>query len=296
MAHETTDPAARGAQTGDARRLWLGQAVSFAERATRELFRNKAVLFWSVAFPVGFYLLTITVFVDTSEIPGAILPYVKAGTAVGYGMFGAIVACLNAFGQQLAADLEDERYRLYRSLPLAPSADLVGRMVAGLALSFVALGAALVAAALTGATFSIRAITSLPVVVLAVVTFGVFWMAVAVLVAAVVRDTRYAAILTVSGALAAYFLTGYNGGDPSAFQGPDYLLNWLPNTLATRLVTHHLVVLPGDPGATGGAAAGSLPVPGDAFGLAVLGLYALGSLVVGAAVMRRGIYGRGVLP
>lgn len=294
MSYETDEQGVHSTGGVTGRRLWLGQVTSFAERSVRELFRNRTVLFWSVAFPVGFYLLTITVFVDTSTIPDAVLPYVKAGTAVSYGMFGAIIASLNAFGQQLAADIEDGRYRLYRSLPVAPGADLAGRMVAGLALSFVALLAAGVAAVLTGGAFAIRSVISLPVVVLAVVTFAVFWMAVAVLVAALVRDARYAGIVTVSGALAAYFLTGFNGGDPSAFQGPEILLNWLPNTLATRLVAHHVVVLPGDTGVA--TAGGSLPIPGDAFGLAVLGLYALGSLAVGVAAMRRGVYATEVVP
>ena len=272
---------------------WFDQAAAFARRSVRELFRNKTVLFWSVAFPVGFYLLTITVFVDTTAIPAEAMPYVKAGTAVSYGIFGAIIACLNAFGQQLAADLEAERYRLYRSLPIGPGADMAGRMVAGFAFAVVALLAAIAVAAATGAAFSLRSLASLPVIALALVTFAVFWMVAAVVVAAVVRETRYASIITVSVALAAYFLTGYNGGDPSVFQGPDVLLNWLPNTLASRLVSHHVVVPPAD--LAGGAAGGSLPVPGDAFGLAVLGLWALGSLLVGVAVMRRGIYKRGVV-
>ena len=274
---------------------WRAQALAFARRSVRELFRNRPVLFWSVAFPVGFYLLTITVFVDTSAVPADAVPYVKAGTAVSYGMFGAIIASLNAFGQQLAVDLERDRYRLYRSLPLAPSADLAGRMVAGVALAALALVAALGTAILTGATFSLRAATSLPVIAVAFVTFAVVWMVAAVLIATVVRESRYASIITVSIALAAYFLTGYNGGDPAAFQGPHVLLNWLPNTLASRLVTHHLVVVPGDLAAAG-ATGSSLPVPGDAFGLAVLGGTALVSLVVGVAVLRRGIYKQGVAP
>lgn len=293
MALDTNYEPGTPGGTGVGAGRYLAQAASFAERSVRELFRNRAVLFWSLVFPVGFYLLTITVFVDTTEIPSTVLPYVKAATAVGYGMFGAIVACLNAFGQQLAADLDDGRYRLYRSLPISPAADLVGRMVAGFVLSLAALVVAIGVAALTGGTFAVRSLTSIPIVVLAVLTFAIFWMVVAVIVATAVSDTRYAGIVTVSLALAAYFLTGYNGGDPSVFHGPDVLLNWLPNTLATRLVTHHLVVFQGEAGAD---VAASLPVPGDVFGLGVLGLYAIGSLLVGIAVMRRSLYGLEVLP
>jgi ABC-2 type transport system permease protein len=63
-----------------------------------------------VAFPVAFYLLTITVFIDTGTVPDTVVPYQKAGVAVSYGMFGAIAASLNSFGQQLAADFEADRY------------------------------------------------------------------------------------------------------------------------------------------------------------------------------------------
>lgn len=269
------------------RRVWTGQARSFAERYARELFRNKVVLFWSVAFPVAFYLLTITVFIDTGPVPEPILPYQKAGVAVSYGMFGAIVASLNSFGQQLAADFEADRYMQYRSLPLAPSADLAGRTVAGLVLSVVSLVAVLAVAVPTGASFTLRAASSIPVVVLAVLAFALLWMMLAVVVATLVRDTRYASVVTISIALGAYFLTGYNGTDPGAFAGPDWLLNLLPFTLATRLVSHHLVVFPD-------SAVGStslLEVPGLAFSLGVLVATTVAALAVGLLVMRHAVYG-----
>lgn len=268
---------------------WLRQARAFAERYGRELFRNKAVLFWSVAFPVAFYLLTITVFVDTSTIPESVLPYVKAGTAVSYGMFGAVIASLNSFGQQLAADFEAERYMQYRSLPLAPSADLAGRMAAGTVLSIVAFAAVVAVALVTGAEFGLRGPVSVPLVVVAVVSFALVWMTLAVLVATLVKDTRYASIITISIALGSYFLTGYNGTDPSAFQGPDTLLTWLPNTAATRLVSHHLVVPPTDLAGQ----AGTLSVPDAVFGFAQLTVYGVLAAGLGVLLMRRVVY-RGV--
>jgi ABC-2 type transport system permease protein len=267
-------------------RGWLRQARAFAQRYVRELFRNRAVLFWSVGFPVAFYLLTITVFIDTSAIPGAALPYVKAGTAVGYGMFGAIIASLNSFGQQLAADFEADRYMQYRSLPLAPSADLAGRMAAGVALSAVAFLAVLVAAIGTGAEFGLRSALSVPLVLVAFLTFTLVWMALAVLVAVVVEDTRYASIITISVALGSYFLTGFNGTDPGSFQGPTALLHWLPNTAATRQVSEHIVVPPAS--LADGAGALGVPDPGVAF--AQLVLYGVGAAVAALVLMRTVVY------
>lgn len=279
-----------GTDDGPIRR-WLKQCRAFAERSALELFRSKTVLFWAIAFPAGFYLLTIAVFIPTSEVPGEVLPYVKAGTAVTYGTFGAIIAGLNAFGQQFAMDFEDDRYGLYRSLPVEPMADLVGRMAAGVALALVAVVAVMGVAVLTGAAYDLRSVASLPTVLLAIVALAVVWMVVAVLVTTAVRDTRYAAVITVSIALAAYFLTGFNGGDPSAFQGPDWLLNWLPNSLPTRLVAEHVVVVPASLQQPGGLAA-----PGTAWGLGVLTVYTAVALAVAAIVMRAVVYRRGVLP
>ena len=281
----TADPSHGGAG------VWRDQMLAFVIRYARELFRNKTVLFWTIAFPVGFYLLTITVFVDQQSIPAEILPYVKAGTAVTYGTFGAIIASLNSFGQQLAMDFEDRRYQLFRSLPIAPSADLAGRMIAGTALSLVAFGAVLAVAALTGGNFTIASPASLPIVLLAMVAFSVFWMVVAVLVTTAVKDARYASIVTVSMAMALYFLTGYNGGNPSAFQGPEALLNWLPNTLPTRLIADQIAAVP-----AAFARSSALAPPDPVVGTGVLLAYAAVALVVGLAVVRRVVYQRGVLP
>lgn len=285
METDTQTPSRAGASR---RQVWVGQARAFAERYARELFRNKVVLFWSVAFPVAFYLLTITVFIDTSTVPETVVPYQKAGVAVSYGMFGAIVASLNSFGQQLAADFEADRYMQYRSLPLAPSADLAGRALAGLALSVVAFVAVLAVAVPTGAAFSLRSAASVPVVALAVVTFAVLWMMLAVVVATLVRDARYASVVTISIALGAYFLTGYNGTDPGAFAGPDWLLNWLPFTLATRLVSHHIVVFP-DAGVRGSGSL--LSVPSLSFGVGLLVATTVAAVAVGLLVMRHAVYG-----
>jgi ABC-2 type transport system permease protein len=286
-AHSTARPAVGRGGLG----AWRNQVLAFAIRYARELFRNKTVLFWTIAFPVGFYLLTITVFVDTQSIPADVLPYVKSGTAVTYGTFGAIIASLNSFGQQLAMDFEDDRYQLYRSLPIAPSADLAGRMIAGIVLSFVAFAIVVAAAVGTGGTFSLASAASIPLAVVAMLAFAIFWMVVAVLVTTAVRDARYASIVTVSMALALYFLTGYNGGSPDVFQGPDVVLNWLPNTLPTRLIGGEIAAPPAGLGRET-ALASPDPVIGT---LTLLG-YAVLALIVGLAVMRRIVYQRGLLP
>jgi ABC-2 type transport system permease protein len=262
---------------------WLGQARAFAGRYLRELFRNPAVLFWTLGFPVAFYVLTIELFIDFSTIPAAAEGLVKGQTAVSYGMFGAIVASLNSFGEQLAADFENDRYLGYRSLPVAPGADLAGRMAAGLALSVAAFGVVLAASTVTGASYALAGLLSAPVALVALVSFAVVWMSLAVCLASAVRDSRYASIITVSVALGSYFLTGFNGTSPDFFTGPEALLTWLPNTAPTRLVAHHVVAPV--------AGAEGLAVPGPLFGVVQVSLYGAVAAAVAWLVMRRSAYG-----
>ena len=266
--------------------VWLRQSRAFAIRYARELFRSKAVLFWTIAFPVGFYLLTITVTIP-AEAMGGNEGAVKASVAISYGMFGAIVAALNSFCEQLGSDLAADRYQQFRSLSVAPTADLAGRLSAGLSLVFAAFLAVFPVALLTGATFSIASAATPVVVALALVTFGSFWMVVAIGVSVTVRNERYASIITVSLALIAYMLTGFNGTDTTTYHGPDWLLNVLPHTLATRLISAQLVADSG--GMTPPA------VPGTAVGLGLLAVTAIAALAVGTGVVRRVLYNQTVV-
>ncbi|SDR28512.1 ABC transporter permease [Natronobacterium texcoconense] len=286
VAHSPTPTSARGVTL----ERWIAQTRAFVARYARELFRDKGVLFWTLGFPVGFYLLTITVFVPEG-VPAEIEPYVLGVVAISYGMFGAIIASLNSFSEQLGADIEADRYVQFRALPLSPTADLAGRMIAGTVLSLVALAAVLPVGVATGARFELQTIGSPLVVLVAVAAFAVVWMAVAVLVSVAVRNSRYASIITVSLALVAFMLSGYNGTDPSVFHGPDALLNLLPHTLATRLVADHLVAI-------GGTDAGIAPPdpPATGLGVALLVAYAVAALAVAVAVTRRSLYKREVMP
>ncbi|MFC7081173.1 ABC transporter permease [Halorussus caseinilyticus] len=220
--------------------LWNRQVGAFVRRYLREVVRDRTVLFWSLGFPTVFYLLTITTFIQMSQIPDELHAAVKATTALSYGVFGSVVVCLNAFGQQLVTDIEDERYTEFRSLPLSPSADFVGRLVAGLLFAFVAFLFVVAVSVATGAGYVLRGPESILVVALAFVLMAVVWMVIALLIVLTVGNARYANIISLSVALASYFGTGFNGTDVTSFAGSDWLLNALPNTLATRLMTYHL--------------------------------------------------------
>ena len=266
--------------------LWSRQAGAFVRRQLREMFRNKTVLFWSLGFPAVFYLLTITAFVPMSEIPADIRGGVKATTAIGYGVFGSVIVCLNAFGQQLVTDIVDERYTEFRSLPLSPSADLVGRLASGVVFALAAFLFVIAVSVATGAEYTLRGVESIPIVFGAFVLSAVVWMVIALLIVLVVQNARFANIISLSLALASYFGTGFNGTDVTSFTGSDWLLNVLPNTLATRVVTYHLADI-------GSWEPSGLAPPDPPSSLAYLGLlaaYGIVFAIVGIVVTNKVIY------
>ncbi|MFB6073567.1 MAG: ABC transporter permease [Haloarculaceae archaeon] len=287
MASDTATSTVEQSPPGS-RRYWLRQASAFTRRYLRELLRNRVVLFWSVAFPAGFYLLTITVFIDTSQIPADAMSIVKASTAVSYGAFGAVVVCLNAFGQQLVDDVEADRYRQFRALPISPSADFLGRAAAGLLFAVGAVVAVGVVGLATGAEFALRSLSSVPILLVAFVGFALLWMALAVAVVVVVRDARYANVVTIAVAIVSYMLTGFNGSNPGSFAADPAWLNVLPNTLATRLMIYHTVDIAPD-----GASMSPPPVPSDPMHLALLAAYGLLAVAAGTLLTRRFLHGRG---
>ncbi|WP_121821908.1 ABC transporter permease [Halostella salina] len=270
---------------------WLRQMRAFTERYLRVLARNRIVLFWSVGFPVAFYLLTVELFLDLSGVDPGVVAVTKAVTAISYGVFGAVVVCLSAFATHLVEDIDAGRYDQFRSLPLSPSADLCGRLLAGYLFALLSLGAVLVVGVATGAAFTLRSALSVPVLLAVFAGFAVTWMTLAVVVAVLVQDENYANIVAVSVAVISYFVTGYNGTQVATFAGDPALLNLLPNTLAARVITYHLVDV------ADWTQAGLAPpaMPSGPAALAVLAVYGAVTLLTGVAVVRAAVYDRGVV-
>ena len=269
--------------------VWLAQTRAFAVSTLRELFRNRATVFWSVTFPAGFYLLTITLFVDTSTIPAGQVGLVKAVTAIGYGMFGALLVCLNAFSGRLIDDLDDGRYGQFRALPIAPTADLLGRMLAGALFVVVSFAVVIGVSVLTGAEYALRTPWSPLVVGVAFLAFAAIGMVVAVFLAIAVPDAKYANIIAMSVVMLSYFLTGYNGTLSGMFAADPALLNLLPNTLGTRIVAYHLL----DASTWAGSSLAPPAAPAGVGHLALLAGYAALALLAGGVGMSRLVYDRG---
>ena len=265
------------------RRLWVRQAAAFAERFIRELSRSWIGLFWSFGFPVMWYLLTIYLgLAPTAAGPPGRL---KAVLGISFGVFGAFTVTLVGFSGDLAVDIEAKRYRKFRSLPLRPSADLAGRFLAGLVLGLAAAVAMIVVATLDGATYVLPGLTGLVVSAAALTFFCLIGMVAGLAVTIVITDPRHASTVATGLLLAVFFVTGYNGMVPSIFPLPSWWLNYLPNSLAARLVVHQLVAL--DWSAAGLSPPGT---PSDPGFIVLLGGYAIVFGTLAVVLVRAAIY------
>lgn len=264
---------------------WVGQTRAFASRQFRETMRSKVALFWSFAFPVIWYFLTV----HLNAIPGARAidgPNMKAILGISFGIFGAFTVTLVGFTGSLTADIEAKRYRKYRTLPLPPSADLAGRFTSGASLGIIAWVITVTAAVLDGASYQLNGLRSVPLIALAVVSFCLIGMTAGLLVALVVPRADHATTAATGIVVVWFFVTGYNGTVPHVFPASGELLNVVPNALATRFVINQLVdvnwvnttLVPPS-------------MPGDLGSITLLVGYAIGLTGISVGVIHWRVYG-----
>ncbi|MEZ3144192.1 ABC transporter permease [Halobaculum sp. MBLA0143] len=272
----TASNAAETAHEGAGLSAWLDQVGAFAYRTTRDVSRSWTVLGVAVGLPPVMYLLLTA----TREFP----PTQKGLFAVGIAVLGATIASLTVFGSQLAVDADDRRFHAYRSMAVSPSADVVGRMLAGVGVAAVSLLVGLLVGVATGAPIGVAG------VVPAVTAFGGFvgvsvvFASLAVPVVVAANDEQYAQFALSLIAVFAFMLTGYNGIVPSVAVLDEAVVRLLPNTLGTRAMALQLVTTDG------------VEITQTDGWPALLAGYALAATGVAVALVRRGLYDRGVLP
>ncbi|WP_435317616.1 ABC transporter permease [Haloarchaeobius sp. TZWSO28] len=267
---------------------WPQQVRSFAVRSTRTIVRDRSALFWAFVWPAFWYIMTSLTFIsppaDASN-PAQQLGYAKAGTAISIGVFGAMSVSLIVLGTRLSTDRTERRYRMLRTLPVSPSADLTGRFLATFAFSVASFCTIVAISLVDGALYPAAGPLAVPIVLGCLLGVCLTSAGVSVVLAEVVRRREYVVAVGTVGLLVWFFFSGFNGGVPSLLpEQAQQLLNIVPNTVGTRTITSHLIgtPLPSDP-----------QPPGAAVALAtVLGWGGLG-YGLGVAVATRSIYDRG---
>lgn len=263
---------------------WFRQTAAFARRFVRELSRSWVGLFWTFGFPVMWYILTVHLGLLTPMATGAPGRF-KAVLGISFGVFGAFTVALVGFTGDLAVDINAKRYRKFRSLPLRPSADIAGRFLAGLVLGLTSAFAMLAMAMADGATYVLPDTVGAVVAIASLTFFCLIGMVAGLAVTIVITDPRHATTVATGLLLAVFFATGYNGMVPSIFPLPSPWLNYLPNSLAARLLVRELVQVDWP-------AAGLSPpsIPADSTFVLLLGGYAIALTAVATVLTRSMIY------
>lgn len=273
-----TNGATGGLQT------WLLQAWGFTARTVGSLRRNYTMLLLVVGFPVIFYVVFTT--------SGSPSPGVRAAIAVTWCMFGALLGSMYVFGNQLAVDVEDNRYVTYRSMPIYPSAEFAGRVIGGILVGAIAIVPAVIVGVIDGASFVIRSPLSVVVVPLAFALVCTLLMMLTLPVVIVLKNERYVESATSLLVVFLFFITGQNGATPELAWVDSFWLNYIPNSLATRLAAYHSV--PADAWAAAGFTEPAMP-EGLEF-VAITGVYGLLAVTTGVVIWRRVLYKLEVIP
>lgn len=265
------------------------QARAFTERYYRQLTRNKGSMLFLVGWPALWYFLFSRLFLNGGALDESMLSVVKASYAISFGMFGAFTVALNGFTTSFLGDIESKRYRKFRSLPIYPAADLAGRFASGFVLCCISYLSLLVIGYLDGAAFSIRGPLSIPVVVLSLFAFCAIGIIGALCLSTLVDSPQMATTVAMILLLLAFFVTGLNGIQANVFPGPTWVLNYLPNTLVTRIQLYHFVDV--DQGISN-FDVGALPTSPTFLGLLVV--YTVGLAGLGTLIMHKFVYGGSV--
>lgn len=279
-------PVPRNGGSGRRTGLQRRQLRAFARRSLRQYTRSPLSLAFLVAWPAFWYLLVSHLLFRPPAGGSARIAAAKAALAVSFGLFGALTVSLSGVVGAFTADVQAKRYRKFRSLAVAPAADVGGRFLAGAALSLLAYSGLLVVGALDGAAFAVRVPWTPVVVVIGVVAFAAIGVATAVGLAALVPRPEHATLLATAGLLLGFFGTGFNGVSPGLFPGPAWLLNAIPVTAITRLQLYHLV----DPAAVGRGGFGPPALPAGPDAIAAVLASGIGSLALGVLVVRWTVY------
>ncbi len=130
----------------------MSQIAAAFSKTIKEFLRERAVLFWTIAWPIVWVLIGSFVFV--SGAPQQIVPYLRGATTIAMLVFALMIAGIANLPANIAADRENGLLAKLMSMPISPRKDFVGRIL-GLA-AFSCLAAALVIAVglACGARFS----------------------------------------------------------------------------------------------------------------------------------------------
>jgi ABC-2 type transport system permease protein len=120
----------------------LRQISAAYTKTVKELLREKAALFWTIAWPIIWVILGSVIF--TGSAPQQVIPYIKGSIAISMMVFALMIAGMSNLPASIAGDRTNGLLAKLKSMPIKPYKDFLGRIFA--VITFSLLAAALVIA------------------------------------------------------------------------------------------------------------------------------------------------------
>lgn len=130
----------------------MGQITATFVRIIKELLRDKVVVFWSIFFPIIWLIMANIVFL--ANVPESeALPFRGAFT-ISMIVYAVMIAGMVDLPGNIAADRNSGMLSKLKSMPVSQFKDFLGRILAFLVFSLIAVVAVLLIGMLLGAKFS----------------------------------------------------------------------------------------------------------------------------------------------
>jgi len=130
----------------------LRQVSAAYNKAVKELLREKAALFWTIAWPIIWVL--IGSFSFTGGAPQQVIPYIKGSIAISMMVFALMIAGMSNLPASIAGDRANGLLSKLISMPIKPYKDFIGRISAVITLSLLAAALVIVVGIAVGARFT----------------------------------------------------------------------------------------------------------------------------------------------
>jgi ABC-2 type transport system permease protein len=130
----------------------LRQLSAAYTKAIKELLREKAALFWTIAWPIIWVI--IGSFSFTGSAPQEVIPYIKGSIAISMMVFALMIAGMSNLPASIAGDRANGLLSKLISMPIRPYKDFIGRISAVITLSLLAAALVIVIGIAVGARFT----------------------------------------------------------------------------------------------------------------------------------------------
>lgn len=121
-------------------------------KAVKELLREKAALFWTIAWPIVWVI--IGSFSFTGSAPQEVIPYIKGSITISMMIFALMIAGMSNLPASIAGDRANGLLAKLKSMPVKPYRDFIGRISAVITLSLLAAALVIVIGSALGARFA----------------------------------------------------------------------------------------------------------------------------------------------